>query len=600
MVDVFLNERVIGNVENINEFLNKIKIERRKGIIPENLNVGYDENLNEIHIETTKGRCRRPLIIVENGKPKLTEEILKKIEEKEIKWEDLIKEGMIEYLDAREEENSFVALTEEELTKEHTHLEISPITILGVCTSLVPFSNFGSSSRLIRGSKLQKQGLGLYASNFFLRMDTDASVLHYPQKPITKSFMHNVFNYDKHPGGQNIVIAVMSYEGYNMQDAIILNKGSVERGLGRSTYFKPYAATELRYSGGLMDEVGVPDKEVKGYRSERDYRNLEEDGIVFTEAKVDAEDVIIGRTSPPRFLGSLEEFNIAANTRRESSIAIGEGTKGIIDMTFLTENEEGNRLIQTRLRELRIPEIGDKFASRHGQKGVIGMLVPHVDMPFSSRGITPDIIFSPHSIPSRMTVSHLLEILSGKVGALSGSEIDATTFDNPSEEELREQLTQLGFHEDGKEILYNPTTGKKFEAKIYVGNIYYLKLKHMVSNKMHARAAGRIQLLTRQPVEGRAMGGGLRVGEMEKDCLVAHGASLLLKERFDSDKTILYLCEKCGMFATYDNYKSKPHCTRCGGETKVSPVEMSYAFKLLLDELRTIGIDSKVKLKEKF
>ena len=600
MVDVFLNERFVGTVADVDAFLKNVKKQRREGIIPEKINIGYDDALKEIHVESTKGRCRRPLIIVENGKSKLTEETLKKIEKKEINWEELIKEGIIEYLDAREEENAYVSLSEEDLTTEHTHLEISPITMLGLCTSLVPFSNFCSSSRLIRGSKLQKQGLGLYAANYLLRMDTDSSILHYPQKPITKTFMHEVFNYNAHPTGQNFTIAVMSYEGYNMQDAIIINKGSIDRGLGRSTYFKPFSAVELRYSGGLMDEIGVPNKEVKGYRSERDYRYLEDDGIVYTEAQVGPEDVILGRTSPPRFLGSLEEFNVAANTRRESSIALGEGIQGVVDMTFLTENEEGNRLIQTRLRELRIPEIGDKFASRHGQKGVIGMLVPHVDMPFSSRGITPDIIFSPHSIPSRMTVSHLLEILSGKVGALSASEVDATTFDNPSEESLRNELLNLGFREDGKETLFNPLTGKKFKAKIYVGTTYYLKLKHMVANKIHARAAGRIQLLTRQPVEGRAMGGGLRVGEMEKDCLVAHGASLLLKERFDSDKTVIHICEKCGMFATYDNYKNKPACTRCGADAKVTPVELSYAFKLLLDELRTIGIDSKINLKEKF
>nr|MBA4405193.1 DNA-directed RNA polymerase subunit B [Nanoarchaeum sp.] len=600
MIDVFLNEAFIGSVVDVREFMESVKKQRREGLLPTNLNIGYDENLNEIHVETTKGRCRRPVIIVENGKSRLTPEMITKVENNQISWEELVKQGAIEYLDAREEENAYVAVKEEELTKEHTHLEISPVTILGICTSLVPFSNYGSSSRLIRGSKIQKQGLGLYCKNFLIRNDTDASILHYAQRPITTTFMHDIFNYDARPSGQNFTIAVMSYEGYNMQDATILNKGSIERGLGRSTFFRPYSATELRYSGGLMDQIGIPDKEVKGYKSEKDYRHLEDDGIVFTEAQVGSEEVIIGRTSPPRFLGSLEEFNVAANTRRESSINIGEETQGIVDMTILTENDEGNRLIQTRLRENRIPEVGDKFASRHGQKGVIGMLVPHVDMPFSSRGITPDIVFSPHSIPSRMTVSHLLEILAGKVGALSSQQIDATTFDNPSEESLRQQLLELGFSEDGKETFYNPITGQKFDAKIYTGNIYYLRLKHMVANKLHARAAGRIQLLTRQPVEGRAMGGGLRVGEMEKDCLVAHGASLLLKERFDSDKTILHVCENCGMFATYDYFKNRAICTRCGSETKVSAVEMSYAFKLFLDEIRTIGIDSQIKLKDRF
>ena len=479
-------------------------------------------------------------------------------------------------------------------------MEISPITILGLCTSLVPFSNFGSSSRLIRGSKIQKQSLGIYAKNYLIRLDTDVSTTYYPQRPIVKTFMHDIFKYDEHPAGQNVTIAIMSYEGYNMQDSVILNKGSVQRGLARSTFYKPYSIEELRYSGGLTDEISIPDKEIKGYRSEKDYRLLEDDGIIYPGAHATEEDVLIGKTSPPRFLSSLEEFSVAASTRRESSSALGEGESGIIDTVILTENEEGNRLVQVKIRNERIPEVGDKFASRHGQKGVIGLLVPHEDMPYSSSGIVPDLIFSPHSIPGRMTVSHLLEILAGKFGALTGKCVDATTFDTPPEENIRKSLLDFGFREDGTETFYNGLTGKKFSAKIFVGNIYYLKLKHMAANKLHARASGRVQLLTRQPVEGRAMGGGLRLGEMEKDCLVAHGTSLLLKERFDSDKTIFYICENCGMFATYDNYKNRATCTRCGTNPKVSKVEMSYSFKLLLDEVRSLGINSKINLKDKF
>jgi DNA-directed RNA polymerase subunit B' len=600
MVDVYLNEKFVGNVDNPKDFIQNIKNKRRKGEVSRELNISYNEELDEVSVETTKGRLRRPLIIVENGTSKLTEDHVEKIKTSESKWSSLVEEGVIEYLDAAEEENSLVALSEDDLTKEHTHLEISPVSILGLVTSLVPYSNYGSSSRLIRGSKIQKQALGLYATNFLLRMDTDASILHYPQRPLVKSFMHDAFGYDEHPSGQNLTIAVMSYEGYNMQDSIILNKGSVQRGLGRSTFFKPFSLNEVRYSGGLMDEVSVPDAEVKGYRSEKDYRYLEDDGIIYPEASVGTDDVLIGRTSPPRFLSGADEFNVAATTRRESSTSIGEGVKGTVDSIFLTENDEGNRLIQVRLREQRIPEIGDKFASRHGQKGVVGLLVPHENMPFSEKGITPDIIFSPHSIPSRMTVSHLLEILTGKVGALRGKQIDATTFDTPSEQDLRKELLKNGFREDGTEVFYNGLTGERFKAKIYTGSIYYFKLKHMVANKLHARASGRIQLLTRQPVEGRAMGGGLRLGEMEKDCLVAHGASLLLKERFDSDKTIVHVCEECGLIGTYDSYRNKASCPRCGANSKVSTVELSYAFKLLLDELKSLVIYPRIKLKGKF
>ncbi|MBI4448024.1 DNA-directed RNA polymerase subunit B [Candidatus Woesearchaeota archaeon] len=600
MADVFINEKFVGTVENPEEFVKTVKSERRKQRIPPLLNISFEKKLNDIHITTGTGRARRPLIIVEDGVPKLKEEHLKLLKEGKLSWKDLEDQGIVEYLDASEEEDAYVALADKYVTKEHTHLEISPITILGIVTSLVPYANFGQSSRLNRGSKTQKQALGLYASNYLLRMDTDVSVLQYPQVPIVQSFMHEVCKYDKHPSGQNIVIALMSHEGYNMQDAIILNEGSVKRGLARSFYFRPYSVDELRYQGGLIDEIGIPDKEVKGYRLEEDYKLLEDDGIIFPEAVVEEGNVIIGKTSPPRFLGELEEFSIAANIRRESSVTIRQGEKGVVDMVVLTENEEGNKLIQIRIRDQRTPEVGDKFASRHGQKGVIGAIIPQEDMPFTAAGITPDIIFSPHCIPNRMTISHLIEIIAGKVGALSGRFVNGSVFSAEAETDLRKELLERGFRENGTERMYNGITGEEFEANIFVGNMYYLKLKHMVANKLHARAAGRIQLLTRQPIEGRSKGGGLRLGEMEKDCFVAHGASLLLKERFDSDRTEVYVCEKCGMLAIHDSFKKKPSCPKCGGNVDIAPIEISYAFKLLYDELRSLCIYPQVKLENKY
>lgn len=600
MADIFLDEKFIGKVDDPQDFIKKVKAERQKGKIPSSVNINYDSQLNEINIIISKGRARRPLIVVENGKSRLTEEHLKQLGNNELTWKELLNRGIIEYLDAAEEENALVALNEEELTEEHTHLEISPLVILGLTTSLVPYGNFGQSSRLNRGSKTQKQALGFYSANYLLRMDTDVSLLQYPQRPIVKSMMYDISQADKHPAGQNVTIALMSYEGYNMSDSIILNRGSVERGLARSFYFRPYAVEELRYSGGLVDEICIPDKEVKGYKSEKEYKYLEDDGIVYPEAKLQSEDVIIGKTSPPRFLGDLEEFSIAANIRRESSVAVRHGEAGVVDMVVVTENEEGNKLTQVRLRDQRIPETGDKFASRHGQKGVIGLIVPQEDMPFSASGIVPDLIFSPHSIPSRMTVSHLIEILGGKVGALSGRYIDGTTFSAEPEAKLREELLKLGFRENGTERFYNGVTGEEFEAKIFVGNMYYLKLKHMVANKLHARASGRIQLLTRQPIEGRSKGGGLRLGEMEKDCFVAHGASLLLKERFDSDKTIVHVCEECGMLAVHDGFRNRKFCPRCGSNVEITPIELSYAFKLLLDEFKSLGIYPKLILRSKY
>ncbi len=600
MSEVYLNDKFVGVIEDPKAFVESVRSERRKGALVDNVNVKYDETSDKVYIDCLRGRARRPLIIVKEGRPLLTEKHIKQLEKNEISWSDLIKQGVIEYLDADEEENALIAFFEKDLTNEHTHLEITPLAMLGLCTSLVPYGNFNQSTRLNAGSKNQKQALGFYAANFSVRMDMDVNILHTPQIPITNTIIHDISDYHAHPAGQNIVVAIMSYKGYNMEDAIILNKGSIDFGLGRSTYYRPSIAEELRYAGGLVDEISIPEKDVKGYKSERDYRFLEEDGIIYPESKIAEGDVIIGKTSPPRFLSSLEEYSLASSSRRESSVAAKHGEKGVVDFVLITENEEGNKLVQVRIRDQRRPEIGDKFTSRHGQKGVVGLIVPQSDMPFSASGIVPDLIFSPHGIPSRMTISHLIELVGGKVGCLSARYINGTTFDAEPEEKLRKELLSLGFRENGTETFYNGQTGEQFQAKIFVGNMYYLKLKHMVSNKIHSRARGPIQLLTRQPTEGRAKEGGLRMGEMEKDALVAHGASLTLKERFDSDRTVVPLCENCGIIAVRDEFKDKSYCPICGDNVEITDIEISYAFKLILDEFKSLGIYPKLVLKSKY
>ncbi|MBU1204505.1 MAG: DNA-directed RNA polymerase subunit B [Nanoarchaeota archaeon] len=600
MSEVYLNGKFVGAVENPAEFTENVRIERRKGIISENLNIYYDKAIGNVQISDNKGRLRRPLIVVKDGQPILTEDHIKKLQKNEISFSDLIKQGVIEYLDAAEEENAFIAFSREDLTKVHTHLELTPLAMVGLCTSLVPYANFSPGARISIGSKNQKQALGMYAINFPIRMDMDVNILQTPQIPIVQSVMHEVSNYNKHPSGQNIVVAVMSYKGYNVEDAVVINKASIDRGLGRSTYYRPAIAEELRYSGGLTDEISIPDKDVKGYKSEKDYKFLEKDGIISPEAKVKEDNVIIGKTSPPRFLSSMDQYNLAPSSRRESSVALKHGEQGIVDFVLITESSEGNRLIQVKIRDQRIPELGDKFTSRHGQKGVVGLIVDQADMPFTASGITPDLIFSPHGIPSRMTISHLIELIGGKVGALSSRYIDGTLFDVEPEEKLRKELLSLGFREDGCETMYNGVTGEQFEVNIFIGDIYYMKLKHMVANKIHARARGPIQLLTRQPTEGRAKEGGLRLGEMEKDTFVAHGASLLLKERFDADRTVIPICEECGMVAIHDKFKNRLFCSVCGDNVEINFIEISYAFKLLLDELKSLTVHPKLVLKNKY
>ncbi|MBW3010954.1 DNA-directed RNA polymerase subunit B [Candidatus Woesearchaeota archaeon] len=600
MTEVFIDSTFVGKVEDPKAFIQQIKAERRANNITGEVNVSYDEQADIIRLELSKGRIRKPLIIVENGEPKLKKEHLEKLEKGELSWNDLVKTGIIEYVDANEEEDCLIAFFPRDLTKEHTHLEIAPFAMLSLATSIVPFSNYCLATRTHGGMKSSRQALGLYTASFAVRMDTDVNLLTYPQTPIAKTMMYDIAKEDEHPAGQNVVVAILSYEGYNMDDAIILNRGSVDRGLGRSIYFRPYVSEELRYSGGLIDEISIPDKEVKGYKSEKDYRFLNDDGVAYIEAQVNPDDVVIGKTSPPRFLSGMDEYTLGTSSRRESSTSIRHGEKGTVDFVVVTENEEGNKFVQVRVRDLRLPEIGDKFSSRHGQKGVIGMLYPQADMPFTASGIVPDLIFSPHSIPTRMTISHMIELVAGKVGFMSGRYIDATAFDSEPEKALREELKSLGFRENGTETLYNGLTGEQFKVKIFIGNQYYLKLRHMVANKIHSRATGPITLLTRQPTEGKAKEGGLRLGEMEKDTFIAHGAALLLKERFDSDKTIVPICEQCGMLAFVDKFKNRNICPVCGENAEISQVEMSYAFKLLLDELKSMAIYPELKLEDQY
>ncbi|MBI3334864.1 DNA-directed RNA polymerase subunit B'' [Candidatus Pacearchaeota archaeon] len=593
--DVFFNGRFIGFIQNPDAFIMKVREARRAGIFPQELSVRRDMLLDQVFISTEVGRVLRPIIIADKGSSRLKDEHLVLLENNKIHWSDLVREGIIEYIDAAEEENALVALRPEELSPEHTHLEIHSIDLFGLITSLVPFGNHDQSSRLNRGSKTLKQSLGIYAANYLVRLDTDVSILHYPQKPLVRSFIYDTL--EVYPAGQNIVVAIMPFEGYNMEDAVVLNRASVDRGMGRSTYFRPYSVTELQYAGGLADQICVPEKDVSGYRTESAYRFLEDDGITYPEADMREGEVIIGKTTPPKFLSEAKDISIQA--KKEASSAIRQEERGTVDAVFITIDQEGNKIAQVRTRDLRLPEPGDKFSTPHGQKGVVGLIADSEDIPFTSKGVKPDLMFNPHGIPSRMTVGYLIELLAGKAGAVSGRIVNGTSFSGESVSDFENQLRSMGFSYDGKEIMYNGITGKKMEAKIYIGNMYYLKLKYMVKNKIHARASGKVALLTRQPIEGRARGGALRLGEMEQQALAGHGAALLLKERYDSDKSVVYICQNCGSMAYEDLVRNKITCPICNSN-EAEPIEISYAFKLLYDELLGLGIHTTFELKNKY
>ncbi|MCD6464800.1 DNA-directed RNA polymerase subunit B [Candidatus Bathyarchaeota archaeon] len=603
---VFVNGFPIGYHPNPEKLVREIREARRRGEISSEVNIAYFSEeygvKREVYVNCDEGRVRRPLIVVENGVPKLKREHVEKIISREWSWSDLIKRGIIEYLDAEEEENAYIALYPEDVTPRHTHLELTPYSILGICAALIPYAEHNQSPRNSYESAMAKQALGIYASNFPFRVDSRSHILHYPQKPLVKTKPMEIIGYDLRPSGQNCVVAVLSYEGYNMEDAIIINKASIERGLFRSSFYRLYEAECRQYLGGLRDRLAVPEPGTRGYRGEQYYRFLEPDGIVGLEVEVSGGDVLIGRLSPPRFLEEYKEFETRGPTMRDSSVEMRPSEKGAVDAVFITETNEGNKLVKVRVRDERIPELGDKFASRHGQKGVIGMIVPQEDMPFSVDGIVPDVIINPHAIPSRMTIGQFLESIAGKIAALKGEAMDGTPFIGKRRgEALKRMLINLGFSYTGREVFYNGVTGEKYTAEVFVGVVYYQKLHHMVADKIHARARGQIQMLTRQPTEGRARGGGLRFGEMERDCLIGHGASMLLQDRLleESDKYVLNVCEKCGFIAYYDMKQRRYVCPICGDKAKVSPVVVSYAFKLLLQELMSLCIAPRLKLKEK-
>ncbi|MHA1698426.1 MAG: DNA-directed RNA polymerase subunit B, partial [Promethearchaeota archaeon] len=609
--NVFLNGRLIGIHTDAESFVQEVRRERRRGVISAEVNIGYRVYANEIQINSDAGRSRRPLFIVENGKLLIDQSHVKKIRSGERVWSDLIvppesdrkkgKTAVIEYLDAEEEENSYIAIFPEEITTEHTHCEITPAAILGITASLIPFPERNQSPRNTYEAGMAKQALGIFSANFHLRLDTRGHTLHYPQTPLVSTKPMDVIGFEKRPAGQNFIVAVLSYAGYNIEDALIINKASIERGLARSTFFRTYDSEERRYPGGQEDRFEIPDNTVRSYKPPDSYKYLSEDGLIEPETSVKGGDVLIGRTSPPRFVEEYKEFDMPTLNRRETSVTMRHSEKGIVDTVVITETKDGNRLVKIKVRDQRIPELGDKFASRHGQKGIIGLIIPQEDMPFTEEGIVPDLLINPHAIPSRMTLGQMYETLAGKIAAITGKKADSTAFSIKDPSDLQKALLDLGFEYNGRETMYNGITGEKYDIGIFIGCVYYQKLHHLVADKMHARARGPVQILTRQPTEGRAREGGLRFGEMERDCLVGHGASLLLKERLldESDKTVINVCEQCGLLSNYDKKQDKYYCSICGDKTTISKVECSYAFKLLLQEMMALGLAPRLRLEEK-
>jgi len=604
---VFVDGRLIGYYKEGGELAESLRELRRNSKIHPHVGISFHKSEIEgstrrLYVNCNAGRVLRPLIIIKDNKSLLTSELLDKISKKLLSWTDLLRMGILEVIDANEEENCYVALDEKD-TKKHTHLEVFTPSILGAGASIIPYPEHNQSPRNTYESAMAKQSLGFSTPMMNTSTYVRQHLMLYPQVPIVNTKAMKLLGLEDRPAGQNCIVAVLPFDGYNIEDAIVLSQSSVDRGLGRTFFFRIYDAEAKQYPGGMRDSFEIPNAEdnIRGYKGERAYRLLEDDGVVASESPVKGGDILIGKTSPPRFMEEYREFESSGPYRRDTSIGVRPSETGVIDTVVMTQSNEGGKMYKIRARDMRIPEIGDKFASRHGQKGVLGILAKAEDLPYTAEGMSPDVLINPHAFPSRMTVGMMMESICGKAAALRGKRFDGSAFVGEKMPEVKEVMDAHGFEYSGKETMYDGRTGKAFPVDVFIGVVYYQKLHHMVADKIHARARGQVQMLTKQPTEGRARGGGLRFGEMERDCLIAYGASMILKDRLldESDKSDIFVCERCGLVAYHDVKQRKYVCRVCGDKAKVSSVSVAYAFKLLLQEMQSLNVAPRLLIKEK-
>jgi DNA-directed RNA polymerase II subunit RPB2 len=582
---------------------------RRSCVISSEVAIVRSIKDQELRIFTEPGRVARPLFVVTKQKPRMKKSDLQQLMQEKDVWNNLLRRGYLEYIDAGEEETVMVAMEPDDLrtssgySSTYTHLEIHPSLILGVCASIIPFPDHNQSPRNTYQSAMGKQAMGIYASNFTVRMDTLAHVLYYPQKPLVTTRAMKFMSFRELPAGTNATVAIACYTGYNQEDSLIMSQAAIDRGFFRSVFFRCYVDSEESAGADAVERFERPTRETTTGMRRGVYNKLDADGLVPPGTRVSGEDVIIGKTTPPKpgtqTLSSYGGVKTVLN--RDSSTALRANESGIVDRVMLTTSHDGHRFTKVRVRSVRKPQIGDKFASRHGQKGTVGMTYRHEDMPFTSEGIIPDIIVNPHAIPSRMTIGHLVECLLSKVGALRGEEGDATPFMEIEVDEISNELHAMGYEKRGTEVLYSGHTGLHLDARVFFGPTFYQRLKHMVDDKIHARSRGPLQKLVRQPMEGRAAEGGLRFGEMERDCLISHGAANFLRDRLfiNSDFFRVHVCANCGFFAkaNLDTQTFSCRSMSCStNSTEIAQVHLPYACKLLFQELMAMSIAPRLLL----
>jgi DNA-directed RNA polymerase II subunit RPB2 len=613
-VKVFVNGTWVGITDQPMELYEEMKSKKYKGIINIYTAIVFDYKLMEIRICNDGGRLTRPLLKVRDNKAIITSEIISRVESHELSWNDLltscnIDESVVEYIDPEEQNFSMIAMKTKhgylgEGTYNYSHCEIHPSTIFGVLASCIPFPEHNQAPRNTYQCAMAKQAIGVYALNYDQRMDKTAYVLTYPSRPLVDTRLMNFIHLNNIPSGCQIHVAIMTHTGYNQEDSVLVNKGSIDRGLFSATIYHTEKDEDKNI---IRDEIirCKPDKtKTKGIKF-GNYEKVNSQGFIQENSLVENRDVIIAKIIPIK-----ENRNDPTKTIKyeDQSKTFRTTEETYIDKNYTGRNGDGYNFAKVRVRVHRKPGYGDKFSSRHGQKGTCGNIIPECDMPFTKDGLRPDIIINPHAIPSRMTIAQLKETLLGKVLLEVGMLGDGTSFGNLDIKTIIHELQKLGYESHGNEIMYNGLTGEQLETSIFIGPVFYQRLKHMVADKQHSRAIGPMVNLTRQPAEGRSRDGGFRIGEMERDVMIAHGMSKFCRERlYDvSDKYSVHVCRKCGMIASFNDGAASNHktiagretgadfsihlCNTCNNMTDFAKVDVPYAYKLMAQELQTINV----------
>ena len=580
---ILLNGRIIGYVKDPTEFVEQFRTLRRSKIFQASITIMHEESLRTIFIYSDDGRILRPLW---NLREHSWKSICEEIRECGYDWLSLVEKDVIVYVDSYEVENAWVAMRPSDITEKHDYMEIHATFMFGVCVNLIPFVDHIQAPRITYQSSMCKQAIGMYSTTNDIRCDTVVHCLQYPEKPIVQTHLSELMHYEDLPSGNNLIVAIACYGGYNQEDSIIFNKSSIDRGVFRCFTYRTITTEEKKRNNNSHEIIELPESTIRN--SLYNYDKLDGRGVITVGTYVGPNDVIVAKTVSTQKKGMSQ--------KSDSSIVIRNGEEGYVDKIFESTTPDGYLMVKVKIRYLRIPEIGDKAASRSAQKGTIGMVFNHEDMPFTSDGIVPDIIINPQCIPSRMTINQLLECVAAKGACINGHFVYSTPFSKYSHnivDELTQKLHETGFQRYGNEMMVNGFSGEPMKTEIFIGPTYYQRLKHLVASKIHARDHGSVQSLVRQPLEGRSKEGGLRFGEMERDCMISHGVSRFLNERlFDlSDQFQIIVCSNCG---TIPNDTKR--CYECE-QDHIHYVNLPYACKLLFQELMAIGIKIHFRLK---